>query len=216
MSSLTEGTLVLNRSWIAVQICSVRRAVSLLFQGHAKAVDAEYNSYTFDDWHQVSQQMIEVPEDEFISSPSIKIRIPRVIVLVFYDRLPKRDVAFSRKNIFERDDYSCQYCGAKPPRGRKEALKWMEKTSLNLDHVVPRSRGGKTTWENLVACCFKCNSKKRNHTLEELGWKLKKTPGKPNWHPVLKIPLKSVRHKEWVSFLDVAYWNVELENDEGD
>ena len=213
MHTLNDGTLVLNRSWVAVQICSVRRAISLLFQGHAKVVDDNYKVYDFNDWHEVSQQMVQVSDDEFIASPSIRIRIPRVIVLLLYDKLPKRAVAFSRKNILERDEYTCQYCGVKPPRARKDALDWLEKNSLSLDHVSPRVQGGKTTWENIVTCCFKCNSKKGSKTLEELGWKLKKAPKKPKWHPTLQLPMRFIQHKEWVNFIDVAYYNVILDHD---
>lgn len=203
MSKLKGNTLVLNRSWAAVQICSVKRAISLLYQGHAKAIDPEsYQAYDFDDWRDVSQQMVEIDERELVSSTSVTIRIPRVIVLMFYDRLPKRQVRFSRKNIFERDFWTCQYCGVRP-----------SKSDLNLDHVVPRSKGGKTTWDNIVASCFTCNGKKGSKTLKQLGWKLKKAPVRPRWHPTVSIPMGMVPHKEWVNFLEVAYWNTELEND---
>ncbi|MBD3260333.1 MAG: HNH endonuclease [Candidatus Altiarchaeales archaeon] len=213
MGKLNGDTLVLNRSWMAVQICSVKRAISLLYQGHARVVDTEdFRTYNFEDWSEVSQQLVQVDENDFICSPTLSIRIPRVIVLMLYDRLPKRHVRFSRKNIFERDKWQCQYCGIKPSN-KKDALSWMKSNVLNLDHVVPRARGGKTTWENVVASCYKCNSKKGSKTLKELGWKLKKEPNKPRWHPTLNIPLKVVPHKEWVSFLDLAYWNTELEND---
>ncbi|KKM68928.1 hypothetical protein LCGC14_1456000 [marine sediment metagenome] len=212
MDKLNQGTLVLNRSWTAVQICSVKRAMSLLYQGHAKVVDADYKAYDFDDWSQVSQEMIYNPTD-FICTPTLKLRIPRVIALLIYDRLPKRQVSFSRKNIFERDKYTCQYCGIKPP-SKRAALKWMEEKALTFDHIVPKSQGGKTTWENIVTCCHLCNSKKQNRTPEQVGWKLKKIPKKPKWHPVIQVPLgaKSV-HPEWVNFLDLAYYNVLLEND---
>lgn len=203
MSKLNGNTLVLNQSWAAVQICSVKRAISLLYQGHAKAIDPEsYQAYGFDDWKDVSQQMVEVDGREMVSSTSVTIRIPRVIVLMFYDKLPKRQVRFSRKNIFERDRWTCQYCGSKP-----------SKSDLNLDHVVPRSRGGKTTWDNIVASCFTCNGKKGSKTPEQLGWRLKKTPVRPKWHPTISIPMGMVPHKEWVNFLEVVYWNTELEND---
>lgn len=213
MGKLNSNTLVLNRSWLAVQVCSVKRAISLLYQGYAKAVDEDFQAYTFEDWAQVSQQMVEVENDEFIHSTSLKIRIPRVIVLLMYDRLPKREVRFSRKNIFERDNFTCQYCGTKPPN-KKVAIKWLEKNQLNLDHVVPRSRGGKTTWANVVASCYRCNSKKGSKTLEELGWVLKKRPVVPKWEPVLSLPAGLVPHKQWVNFMDLAYWNVELEKDD--
>jgi 5-methylcytosine-specific restriction endonuclease McrA len=188
---------------MAVQICSVKRAINLLYQGHAKAIDPEnFQTYNFDDWQDVSQQMVEVDASELICSPSISIKVPRVIVLMLYDKLPKRHVRFSRKNIFERDNWKCQYCGVKPA-----------KADINLDHVVPRSRGGKTTWDNIVASCFRCNSKKGNKTLKQLGWKLQNSPTMPKWHPTISFPSGMVPHKEWVNFLDVAYWNVELTND---
>jgi len=212
MGKLNSNTLVLNRSWAAVQICSGRRATSLLYQGHAKAVGEDFQAYDFDDWAEVSQHMVEMDANEFIASSSLRIKIPRVIVLVLYDRLPKRHVRFSRKNIFERDNFTCQYCGKKPPN-KKKAIKWMEKNQLNLDHITPRSLGGKTTWENIVTSCYGCNSKKGSKTLEQLGWKLLKKPEKPNWNPVLNIPLRLIPHKEWVNFMDVAYWNTELDND---
>ncbi len=212
MNKLNQGTLVLNRSWTAVQICSVKRAMSLLYQGHAKVVDADYNAYDFDDWSQVSQEMIYDSTD-FICTPTLKLKIPRVIALLMYDKLPKRKVSFSRKNIFERDKYTCQYCGTKPP-SKRAALKWMEEKSLTFDHVVPKSQGGKTVWENIVTCCHICNSKKKARTPEQMGWKLKNTPKKPKWHPVIQVPMGSKQvHPEWVNFLDLAYYNVTLEND---
>jgi len=212
MSKLNAGTLVLNRGWMAVQICSVKRAISLLYSGHAKVVDQDMQSYDFEDWSEVSSMMVEVGPDEFVCSPSLKIKIPRVIVLMFYDKLPKRTVAFSRKNIFERDKYTCQYCGTRPP-SKRAALKWMEDKALTFDHVIPRSQGGRTTWDNIVTCCHTCNAKKSNRTPREMGWKVKKLPKQPAWHPTLNLPLKMVPHKEWINFMDLAYYNVELEND---
>jgi len=212
MSSLNAGTLVLNRGWMAVQICSVRRAISLVYQGHAKVVDQDFQTYSFNDWSDVSQQMVEISDDEFIHSPTLKIKVPRVIVLILYDKLPKRIVSFSRKNIFERDKFSCQYCGVKPPN-KKTALKWMEDKALTFDHVIPRSQGGKTTWNNIVTCCLECNKRKGSRTPAQMNWKLKKKPKRPEWQPTLNIPLKVIPHKEWVNFLDVAYYNIELEND---
>ncbi len=213
MSQLNSSALVLNRGWMAIQITSVRRAISLIYQGHAKVVDPEdYQVYNFEDWSQVSQQMVEVGDNEFICSPTLKIRVPRIIVLLLYDKLPKRHVSFSRKNIFERDRFQCQYCGEKPP-SKKAALKWIEDKALTFDHVVPKSRGGRTTWDNIVTCCQSCNRKKGNHSPKEMGWKLIKKPAMPKWHPTVNIPLKIAPRKEWANFLDVAYWNTELENE---
>jgi len=212
MSKLNSGTLVLNRSWLAIQICSVKRAISLVYSGHAKIVDTDNQAYDFEDWSEISQLMVEDNLDEFICSPSLKIKIPRVIVLVLYDKLPKRNVVFSRKNIFERDNYQCQYCGIKPPN-KRAAIKWMQEKALTFDHIIPRSRGGKTTWDNIVTACYACNSKKKASLPGEKSWKLKKRPQQPRWHPILNIPLKMVPHKEWVNFLDLAYWNTPLDND---
>ena len=89
----------------------------------------------------------------------------------------------------------------------------MEEKALTFDHVVPRSRGGKTTWDNIVTACFKCNTKKGSRTPAEMGWKLKKVPKKPYWHPTINLSLKVTPRKEWVNFLDLAYWNIELKND---
>jgi len=211
MSKLNSNTLVLNRSWMAVQVTSVKRAINLLYQGFAKVVDEDFQVYDFENWADVSQQMVQTEESEFICSTSLKIKIPRVIVLVFYDKLPKRQVRFSRKNIFERDNYTCQYCGNRPPSRNK--IKWMEKNQLNLDHVVPRSKGGKTIWTNIVTSCYDCNYKKGSKTLDQLGWKLKKRPKVPKWHPTVNLSMKLVPHKQWVNFLDLAYWNTELDNE---
>lgn len=211
MNKVNSSTLVLNRSWLAVQICSVKRAISLLYQGHAQVVDQDFQAYDFERWSQVSQEMVYVPAD-FICSTSIRLKIPKIIVLKFYDKLPKRDINFSRKNIFERDKFSCQYCSRKP-KDRQTALKWMERNVLNLDHVVPRSRGGKTTWSNIVSACYSCNTKKGNKLLSELGWKLKKEPVEPEWRPTIGIPTRVTPHKEWVNFIDLAYYNITLEND---
>lgn len=215
MSKLNSSTLVLNRSWSAVQICTVKRAVSLLYQGHARVVAEDFQAYDFEHWSQVSQQMVEVEPQEFICSPSVKIKIPRVIVLQFYDKLPKREVSFSRKNIFERDNYTCQYC-TKRPKDKQSAIKWVEENVLNLDHVVPRSRGGRTTWTNIVSACYKCNTKKGDRLIKELGWRLLKKPKQPEWCPTVNIGLRVKPHKQWENFLDLAYWNVELEKDNED
>ena len=137
---LNQQVLVLNRLWQAVNVCSVRRALTLLFQGHAEVVlgdqDGAFQTFDFGEWHDFSTDQ---PHDEAISSVSFKIRVPRVIMLMVFDRLPKKEVKFTRHNIFERDQNTCQYCS-----------RVFDRTDLNLDHVIPRDRGGPTTWENIV------------------------------------------------------------------
>ncbi len=100
--------------------------------------------------------------------------MPRVIRLLAYDRLPKQTVRFNRRNIFARDGNHCQYCGRHYPT-----------SELSLDHVVPRSRGGETTWENIVCSCVKCNVKKGGRTPQEAHMHLVRPPVKPKRSPLL-------------------------------
>ena len=129
--------------------------------------------------------------------------VPRVIILVTYDRFPRRTVKFSRLNILLRDDHTCQYCGRRLARSR-----------LNLDHVIPRSRGGHTTWENIVTSCHPCNHKKGGRTPKEAHMKLIRRPFRPKTVPFLGVTKGGIRFTEWKPFLsvvDYSYWNVELE-----
>lgn len=197
---LDRPVLVLNRLWQAVNTCSVRRALTLLFQGHAQVVrnDAENNFHTHDfgSWRELS---LTEPEHEMIRTISVNIRIPQVIVLMMFDRLPKKEVKFTRHNVFERDRNTCQYCG-----------EIFERKDLNLDHVFPRDRGGQTTWENIVCSCIPCNSRKGNRLPHEAGMHLLRKPKRPKWRPFVNISFPSPHHESWKHFIDFAYWNVEL------
>lgn len=136
--------LVLNASYEPINICAARRAIVLVLKGLA------------------------MPEEEnghYLHAARIAMRIPSVIRLLEYRRIPHQTRALSRKNILLRDRNTCQYCGLVLPSGE-----------LTLDHVIPRSRGGSSTWENLVACCHLCNRKKGNHLLLETPMKLLKEP----------------------------------------
>ena len=204
-SFLNQQVLVLNRLWQAVNVCSARRALTLLFEGHAHVVlnapDGSFRTFDFNQWHSFSQQE---PHDESIKTISFKIRVPRVILLCLFDRMPKKEVKFTRHNIFERDRNTCQYCG-----------KVFERKDLNLDHVIPRDRGGPTSWENIVCSCIRCNTKKANCTPLEAGMRLVKKPKRPKWRPFVQINLGPHYHDSWKHFLDLAYWNVELGEDLG-
>ena len=202
---LNQHVLVLNRLWQAVNICTARRALTLLFQGHAEVVlnahDGSFQTYDFSEWHDLSQQQ---PHPESVHAISFKIRVPRVILLVMYDRLPKKEVKFTRHNIFERDKNTCQFCG-----------KVFEREQLNLDHVIPRDRGGPTTWENIVCSCIPCNTHKANRTPQEAAMHLVRKPKRPKWRPFVQISLSTNQHDSWRHFIDLAYWNVELGEDVG-
>jgi 5-methylcytosine-specific restriction endonuclease McrA len=199
-SGLNQQVLVLNRLWQAVNVCTVRRALTLLFEGNAQAVlgagDGSFQTYNFHEWRNFSQQQ---PHSDSIHTISFKIRIPRVILLVLFDRLPKKEVKFTRHNIFERDRNTCQYCGH-----------IFDRKDLNLDHVVPRHRGGPTSWENIVCSCIQCNTKKANRSPQEAGMHLIRKPKRPKWRPFIQVNFGLNYHDSWKHFLDIAYWNVEL------
>ena len=196
---LSNNVLVLNRLWQAVNICSVKRAFMLLYQGHAQVVEADSGSFqtmTFDQWFSFSRGYEGA---DVVSTVSFKIRVPKVILLLFFDRMPKKEVKFTRHNIFERDHNTCQYCGTK-----------YDRKDLNLDHVIPRDRGGETSWENIVCSCVPCNSRKGNRTPSEAGLKLLHKPKRPKWRPMLHLQFSKARDDSWKHFVDLAYWNVEL------
>lgn len=197
---LNRNVLVLNRLWQAVNICSVKRALTLLFQGHAEVVWADngaFDTYDFNEWRDFSERN---PHDaDSVHTIRFRIRIPKVVMLLFFDRLPRKEVKFTRHNIFERDGNTCQYCGIV-----------FERRDLNIDHVIPRDRGGATTWENVVCSCIPCNTRKGNRTPSEAGMRLVRKPKRPKWRPFVQVTFIKSGDDSWKHFLDLAYWNVEL------
>ncbi len=189
--------LVLNKSWVAVNVSSVRRAMGLLYQGLARAVHpTDYSLYDFEDWCELSESE---QAGRYISTPTLSIRIPEVILLSGFNGFFRREVRFSRRNVFERDRNTCQYCGKRLP-----------KTELSIDHVVPQSFGGRDTWENLVLACLKCNVRKGNRSPKNAGMPLIRKPVKPSWLPTLGRRIPSNEITSWQRFVDAAYWDVEL------
>jgi 5-methylcytosine-specific restriction endonuclease McrA len=132
-----------------------------------------------------------------IHSVSLTIKLPSVVRLLRLVKRPKRPVRFSRQNIYARDRYRCQYCG-----------KRFVSEELTYDHVLPRSRGGKTEWENIVTCCVSCNRKKGGKTPVEAKMRLIRKPTRPSWVPALRITIgiKEVP----TAWRDYLYWNLEL------
>ncbi len=167
---LQRPTLVLNRNWQPVNVASVARALVLVWNDSARVVDPEdYRLYTWADWSTLAPRA----GDLFIQAVRQRLRVPEVIALSAYDRLPTAAVSFSRRNVFKRDHYTCQYCGAQP--GSEE---------LSIDHVVPRSRGGASSWENCVLACIACNKRKADRMPQQAGMKLRKPPDRPAWKPM--------------------------------
>jgi len=229
-SHLNDNTLVLNRNWQAINICSARDAYTLMFKTavtkdddgnekivpHAKSIwrDGTYQTFDFQEWQMFSEDWLEslklLPSEEaetqlFKESIGLvkgRVRIPRTILLTLYDKLPHKEVRFTRHSVYERDKYTCQYCGHK--FGKHQDSK------LNLDHVIPRERGGTTNWENIVTACIPCNTLKANRTPMEARMKLLKLPVRPKWRTFVSVPMEEIMHEQWEDFMDLANWDVTM------
>lgn len=198
------SVLVLNKNWQPVHVCSAERAISLIFQNAAKVVDRDYQIHSIDSWSELSELMAEMNEDEnleLMRSPSFSLVIPEVILLADYHKVPPFSIRLNRRNLFLRDNNQCQYCGCKP--GSKE---------LTIDHVLPRSKGGKTVWDNVVLACAPCNSKKGSKLLKDSDMQIMAKPKKPSWASMLRKKRSGEvqDHPLWARFVDAAYWDVTL------
>jgi len=192
---LNRPTLVLNRSWQPVHVANVARALVMLWNETARVVDpSDYQTY---DWHDWSKLGVADGEP-FVQAVRFRLRVPEVVTLVHFDRMPNSTVTFSRRNIFKRDRYTCQYCGKQP--GGDE---------LTIDHVVPRSQGGESRWDNCVLACLACNGRKANRTPQQAKMRLRTRPTQPRWNPLYATHNVSIA--SWAKFVNEAYWNVELE-----
>ncbi len=194
---LQRPTLVLNRNWQPIQVATVARSVVMVWNDTARVVDTEsFQLYSWADWAE-----LEPDEGEpYIQAVNGRFRVPEVVTLTRYDSVPAAAVSFSRRNIFKRDHYTCQYCGAQP--GPEE---------LTIDHVLPRSQGGQSSWTNCVLACLHCNSRKADRTPDQARMRLRKTPVRPSWRPLYAA--HKVRIDSWSKFISEAYWNVELQAD---
>ena len=199
-AALQSDVLVLNKHWRALRIITAAEALADLFVGRVEAVDTEYQSYDFASWRELSEYAVEFqPEDHrFVQTVASAVLVPAVVRLLQFDRVTRPTLRLSRKNVYLRDGYTCQYTGKRLPS-----------SELNLDHVVPTSRGGKTTWENLVCCSVEVNSLKGDKTPEEAGLKLIRPPRRPDAAELL-FKSRRERHDSWKHFVDAAYWNTEL------
>lgn len=200
-AALQTDVLVLNKNWLAITVIEAAEAISDLFTGKVVAVDDDYQQYDFDSWAGLShyRSTFESKDHSFIKAVKYDILVPSVVRLLKFEKAKKSRIRLSRRNIYKRDQYTCQYTGKKLPAHK-----------INLDHVLPSSRGGKTTWENVVCCSIDVNTMKGNKTPEEAGLSLIRKPREP-----LPGELTIKRQKmprSWKSFVDTAYWNTELED----
>jgi hypothetical protein len=203
-SGLDCNVLVLNKHYMAIRIVGAKRAFSLLFRHLAEVVSLEqgaYSNYDFRSWCEVSQfkRQFEPDGQDWVSTVNFHVAVPRIIRLLFYDRLPRTEVTFNRRNIFARDRNRCQYCGKRFPT-----------SELSLDHVIPRSSGGKAVWENIVCACTNCNVRKGGRTPQQARMTLVQKPIRPRHNPLVHVHLGHNRYRSWKQFLDHAYWSVEL------
>jgi len=206
-SALNTHVLVLNKMWMAIRVVDARRAFSLLCRDLAEVIrvdDGSYTAYDFESWTDASAARDQFDglaheEYEWVRTVRLQIAVPKVIRLFGYDRLPKQQVKLNRRNIFARDRNVCQYCGERFPS-----------SELSLDHVMPRSQGGGSTWENLVCACTRCNAKKGGRTPKQARMKLIHPPKQPTRNPVISLRVGHEKYASWRAFLDNAYWSVEL------
>ena len=192
-AALDQPVLVLNRLWQAVNVIGARRAFGLLSRGHAHVVhqqEDDFRMFSMMDWIDFSADNPPAIELESVRTPTRTIRLPRVILLTFFDKLPCKELKLTRNNVFERDKNSCQYCSKVFPREQ-----------LNLDHVIPRDYGGKTTWENIVCSCIKCNTRKANRLPHEAGLKLLNVPRAPKELPASATIRNAHGIAEWKLFV---------------
>ena len=187
---LSLPVLVLNRHLSPVQVTTVKRAVVLLYGGCALALDEVGDTYDFELWRDLPVRA----DDDELPIVGGGLRVPRVVHLLRYDRIPRSTMRLTRRNVMFRDAHQCQYCGRRPPL-----------RDLNIDHVIPRSRGGVDSWENLVTACRSCNLQKGWKTPEEANMHLARRPVRPKWTVTAQLLLGSRwRFKEWEPFLRTA------------
>lgn len=194
-TGLKYQVLVLNRLWQPVNIVGTQRAFSLLLQGHAQVIhtgDASFRMMDSGAWLALSEE--ETPEDNeaYVTTVRLRIRVPKVLLLRSYDRLPVQEVKFTRETLFERDNYRCQYCG-----------NGFEPNLLNMDHVIPRDRGGRTSWENIVTSCIKCNSRKANRLPHQADMHLIRKPERPRWRPFVSSLIGQDYDSDWDHFINL-------------
>ena len=195
--------LVLNKSWNAVGVVTLEKALKKVFSIYkdgtpkARILDCvhDFQLMTWEDWSKIRPK----EDEEHLRSVNAIFRIPEVIQYTKYDKLPQQKIHYNRRTIFKRDHNTCQYCGKHKPMNE-----------LSLDHVIPKCQGGLTNWENIVLACIKCNVRKAGRTPEQANMKLLSVPKKPTHN----LMVGDIRVNSWQNFIENAYWFTELDHDE--
>jgi 5-methylcytosine-specific restriction endonuclease McrA len=181
--------LILDKNYHPIKIAPAKIAVMLLFSEKAVVLDSSYTTYSAEDWISYSS-MVQQNTLPVLRSSKINLVVPEVIVLLNYVRKPNhgKRLRYSRMSVFRRDNFCCQYCGHEFVRAE-----------LTVDHIIPKSKGGKSTWLNIVTACRPCNWAKADRTPEEAKMKLLNQPKIPTWRDSVDMPAGS--HKEiWENF----------------
>ena len=199
--------LVLNKNFMPIHVSTAQECIGLLFREKAVVVESDYSMYNLSSWEEMS--VLRKNEEDFLylkGSGDYILGIPKVIRLLDYSKNSFK-LRLTRKNILLRDDYTCQFCTNK-----------FKTEELTLDHIIPKSKGGKNTWTNLVCACVDCNRKKSDKSLKDSGMKLLKNPTKPSQYLIFKKHLKYINnepYKTWHNFfpeniISELYWNTEI------
>ncbi len=214
-SVLNRPTLVLNKGWTPIEALPIRKVMKTVFTGRGVFLDpVDYSQHDIASW-------IKLPvgaDEPGIDLMTRRIRSPEIMLLTDFNRIPTRTVVFCRRNLWRRDRRRCQYCGCEPTGD-----------DITVDHVLPRSKGGESTFENCVLSCTACNLKKGNRLLAQSGMKLQRRkhlstgewttvfydiPKHPIWNPLYALRRKTFP-KSWAAFLrnfdEALYWEVQLE-----
>jgi 5-methylcytosine-specific restriction endonuclease McrA len=187
-----ETVLVLNRNWQAIHVKNPAEAMTMMYSDNATALDIRGEDHMIPlKWADWIKLPINEETEDFIQTTSGKIKIPKVLVLCRYDKVPRKRPKFSLKGVWERDNGTCQYTGKK-----------LHPHDANVDHIIPRSRGGKTDWSNCVLSHKDVNSKKADRTPEEAGLKLIKKPADPKELPSTFYIRNKHNVREWELFLN--------------
>lgn len=185
MKTLNKPVLILNKNWMPIRVASVKCIMKYLIAKKAQIIDVDdYSLHSWDKW------MTRIVNDStsYISTTQGNVELPEVIVLGTSSKTHVQKVNCTKKNIFRRDGYQCQYTGKK-----------LTRKTANIDHVIPKSRGGKDTWGNLVVCDRNINNRKGNKTPKEMGLKLIRKPGKPRIEDFLFFYNKNIPDS-WLKF----------------
>lgn len=197
---LDQPTLVLNRNWTAIGVEPVRDAITKVCSENAVILDPhDFQTYTWERWSELATE-----GHESICGGSGRFRVPDIIVLNKYEKVHSRSLMFNRRNLFARDNNTCQYC-----------CKRLKSSDCTVDHVIPQCQGGQSTWENCVIACVDCNVRKGGRTPKQANMVLVRKPAKPRWSPMFRTRvIKPVWGKvlpDLDAIISEMYWQVELQ-----